>query len=169
LLGERGSTDALLIADAAVRVDPAPFAISERTQLPRVHYLFAICLFSEAFVVAEGALCGVILKDDLSHSRRLLSLQHRGGSGSNGSAGGGGSGGSAGASRSSSFRRQGAPGASGGAAGSGSRSRARSGSNDTQEAMLGAAVGPSGGGSEPVALAPAAAASPSNGAPLSGR
>jgi hypothetical protein len=58
--------------DAGLRVDPAPFALSEHTPLTRVHFLFAICLFAEVLVVSNaGWLVGVIVKSDLTDPRRL--------------------------------------------------------------------------------------------------
>lgn len=110
--GGRGASAAssAAAADAAPRsgraresdcivVDAAPFAVTEATPLPRIHYLFAICLFSELFVTAEGALAGIILKDDLAQSKRLRNLKREGrgrGSGGGGSAAVGGAAGGAG-------------------------------------------------------------------------
>lgn len=75
--------------------------MTESTPLPRIHYLFAICLFSELFVTAEGSLAGIILKDDLAQSKRLRNLKREGrgrggGSGGAGSAAAGGAAGGAG-------------------------------------------------------------------------
>lgn len=60
-------------SESLVAVDPAPLTVSDASPLSRVHYLFAVCLFPEILCMStEGKLSGVILKNDLSHSRRLL-------------------------------------------------------------------------------------------------
>jgi H+/Cl- antiporter ClcA len=59
-------------SDSLVCVDAAPFTVSDATPLSRVHYLFAVILLPEIICVStEGKFSGVILKNDLSHSKRL--------------------------------------------------------------------------------------------------
>lgn len=54
-----------------VRMDPAPFQVADMTPLTKIHYLFAICLFSDLLVTRDGMLAGIIVKDDLINPRRL--------------------------------------------------------------------------------------------------
>lgn len=46
--------------------DPAPLQLSEQLPVPKIHFLFAICLFSQMFVTRDGRLLGVVLKEDLT-------------------------------------------------------------------------------------------------------
>jgi hypothetical protein len=56
---------------ADVSIDPAPFQVSELMPLPKIHFLFAICLFSHMFVTRNGRLRGVIMKDDIAKSGQV--------------------------------------------------------------------------------------------------
>jgi hypothetical protein len=46
-------------------VDPAPFQVTHLTPLSTVHYLFAICLIPQAFVLEHGRLIGILTKNML--------------------------------------------------------------------------------------------------------
>ena len=54
-----------------VAVDAAPFQISELTTVPKVHYLFAICMFNQLIVTRAGRFMGLIVKSDLCKQREL--------------------------------------------------------------------------------------------------
>ena len=45
--------------------------VAELTPLPKVHFLFATCQFSQVSVTRQGRLVGVILKGDLTDPHRL--------------------------------------------------------------------------------------------------
>jgi hypothetical protein len=70
----------------SLRVDPAPFQVAVVTPLPKLHYLFAICLFSHIYVTHRGALVGVVRKDDLSRAEAAAAPAGSSSSSSSGSA-----------------------------------------------------------------------------------
>lgn len=49
-----------------VRVDAAPFEVSDQTPVPKVHLLLVMCLASQLHVTRDGRLCGVVLREDLA-------------------------------------------------------------------------------------------------------
>lgn len=48
-----------------VRVDAAPFEISDATPLAQAHYLFALCQWQQLLVLRGGQLAGVVLRESL--------------------------------------------------------------------------------------------------------
>eukprot|EP01028_Stygiella_incarcerata_P010267 TRINITY_DN521_c4_g1_i1.p1 TRINITY_DN521_c4_g1~~TRINITY_DN521_c4_g1_i1.p1 ORF type:complete len:158 (+),score=53.75 TRINITY_DN521_c4_g1_i1:185-658(+) len=48
-----------------IELDSAPLALSERTPLSKVHFVFSMMVISHAFIVSSGKLVGIITKKDL--------------------------------------------------------------------------------------------------------
>lgn len=63
--------DGMAGGNSVVRLDPAPFQMSQYTALTKLHFMFAICLFAQVFITHEGKYMGVVLKSDMSNPRRL--------------------------------------------------------------------------------------------------